>query len=183
MERPLHVIDLGDLTLRRWEPEQDLDELVRVIDESVEHLRPFMPWAAEHSREATAEYLAGTVTGWASGEAHNYAIVSGGRVVGNSSFFRRDPADDPARREIGYWLHPAATGRGLATRAAEGLVREAFALPGVTYVEIVHDEANTASGAVPRRLGFTEHRRRACEPAAPGESGTDVIWRLTRQGG
>ncbi|WP_326769621.1 GNAT family N-acetyltransferase [Streptomyces sp. NBC_01591] len=43
----------------------------------------------------------------------------------------------------------SATGRGVATRAARALVELAFRLPGVDYVEVVHDPANTASRAVP----------------------------------
>lgn len=44
----------------------------------------------------------------------------------------------------------------------------------------MHDVANRASGAVPARLGFTEHLRRPSEPAALAETGEDQIWRLTR---
>jgi ribosomal-protein-serine acetyltransferase len=49
-------------------------------------------------------------------------------------------------------------------------------------VEVVHDAANTASGRVPRRLGFTEVERRARGQGAvaPGEVGIEVVWRLTR---
>ncbi|MFJ2866604.1 GNAT family N-acetyltransferase [Kitasatospora sp. NPDC087314] len=83
-------------------------------------------------------------------------------------------------REIGYWLHPTATGRGVAARAARALVEQAFLLPGVDYVEVVHDPANLASGAVPARLGFTEHLRRRSERLAPADTGEDLIWRLTR---
>jgi len=61
------------------------------------------------------------------------------------------------------------------------MTAEAFALPDVEYVEIVHDLANAASGAIPQRLGFTEVRReQAVQPMAPAESGVDVVWRLTR---
>ncbi|MFF1482503.1 GNAT family N-acetyltransferase [Streptomyces sp. NPDC058301] len=88
----------------------------------------------------------------------------------------------PGGLEIGYWIHPAWTGQGLATMAAAALLREAFRLPGVELVEIHQDEANKASGAVPRRLGFTEIGRqpRSEEPTAPGEVGVEVIWRLLR---
>jgi ribosomal-protein-serine acetyltransferase len=65
----------------------------------------------------------------------------------------------PGGLEIGYWLHAASTGRGLATAAVAALVGQAFALPDIERVEIVHDQANIASGAIPRRLGFTEIQR------------------------
>ncbi|WP_420719359.1 GNAT family N-acetyltransferase [Streptomyces sp. RTd22] len=44
----------------------------------------------------------------------------------------------------GYWLHPAVSGRGIATRAAAALVTEMFALPDVEYLEIAHRPVNGA---------------------------------------
>ncbi len=176
---PQPVIALDGLTLRRFAGEADLPELFRVIEESLEHLRPWMPWVAEHSRAMTTEYLAARPEQWASGRDHAYAIVLDGAIVGACGLYRREDTPDDVR-EIGYWLHPAATGRGLATRATAALVDQAFQLPGVEYVDIVHDAANRASGAVPARLGFTEHLRRPREVAAPAESGEELVWRLSR---
>ena len=86
----------------------------------------------------------------------------------------------PGGLEIGYWVHRAFTRRGLATAAAAALVEQAFRLPGVNRLEIVHDELNVASGGVPRKLGFTEVGRRAIEPPPPAGTGVGVVWRLVR---
>ncbi|MEU8926421.1 GNAT family N-acetyltransferase [Kitasatospora sp. NPDC048545] len=178
---PQPVIALGEVTLRRFAGEADLPEFFTVIEESLEHLRPWMPWVAEHSRAKTAEYLGARADRWASGQDYAYAIVLDGAIVGATGLYRRE--DSPADvLEIGYWLHPAVTGRGLATRAAAALVDEAFRLPGIACVDIVHDPANRASGAVPARLGFTVHLRRTAEAVAPAESGEEQVWRLTRAG-
>ncbi|MEU4728916.1 GNAT family N-acetyltransferase [Streptomyces sp. NPDC023588] len=182
MDLPQRVIELDELTLRCFNGEADLAELFRVIEESVEHLRPWMPWVAEHSRAKTADFLARRMDLWASGEAFTYAIVVDGAIVGACGLFRRGETPDNGR-EIGYWLHPAATGRGLATRTVRALIEQAFRLPNVDYVEVVHDPANRASGAVPARLGFTEHLRRPAERLAPAGTGEDQIWRLTRSQG
>ncbi|GAA2221734.1 GNAT family N-acetyltransferase [Streptomyces amakusaensis] len=180
MDLPQQVIELDDLTLRPFRPETDLPELFQVIEESLEHLRPWMPWVAEHSLAKTTDFLAGRAALWASGEEFTYAIVLDGAIVGVCALLRRE--DTPAEvREIGYWLHPAATGRGLATRAARALAEQAFRLPGVDCVEIVHDPANLPSGAVPARLGFTEHLRRPSERLAPAETGEEQVWRLSRR--
>ncbi|MFI6155962.1 GNAT family N-acetyltransferase [Kitasatospora sp. NPDC051170] len=164
--------------LRRFEGEADLAELFRVVEESVEHLRPWMPWVAEHGVEKTREYLARQPGQWESGEEYNYALVLDGAIVGSVGL---SPCGDApvAGREIGYWLHPAATGRGLMTRAVGALVEEAFRVPGVEYVEVAHDVTNLASGGVPERLGFGVHRRRSVEPQALGETGEEQVWRLT----
>lgn len=136
-----------------------------------------MPWVAEHSPARTADFLARRTELWATGIDFTYAIVLDGAIVGTCALFRHDTADNG--RGIGYWLHPAATGRGLATRATRALVEYAFCLPGVDYVEVVHDSANRASGAIPRRLGFTEYLRRPAERRAPAETGEDQVWRMT----
>lgn len=178
MKWPRQTIDCGDFALRRWRADGDFESLFRMIEESLDHLQPWMPWVAGHSPEATRAFLAGCAPKWQSGDAYNYAITTGGMLAGSCSMFR---AGDPRGLVMGYWLRPAATGRGIATRAAAAMTAEAFALPDVEYVEIVHDLANAASGAIPQRLGFTEVRReQAVQPMAPAESGVDVVWRLTR---
>ncbi|MGP3925962.1 GNAT family N-acetyltransferase [Streptomyces sp. 8N616] len=79
-------------------------------------------------------------------------------------------------------MHPTAARRGVATKTTAALTSDAFKCPEVEYVEIVHDAANAASGAIPKRLGFTEVRRMSARELllAASESGTDVVWWLSR---
>jgi ribosomal-protein-serine acetyltransferase len=178
MEKPAETLVLDQVELRRWRL-SDVTTLNRVAGESLAHLSPWMPWAVSFDGDTIAGYLGRCETEWESGEAFNYAISSGGSVVGSISLMRRI---GPGGLEIGYWIHPGWTGRGLVTMAAGALVREGFALAGTDRMEIHHDAANEASGAVPRRLGFTEAGRSPAPdgPVTSGESGTDVIWRLLR---
>lgn len=177
MDVPAEILSSDRVELRRWHA-GDLDALDRAISESLDHLIPWMPWAAAHGRENTAAFLARSDDEWAAGEAFAYAITSQGTVIGSCGLHRRIGAGG---LEIGYWLHPAWTGRGLATQAAAALVGQGFTLPGIDRLEIQHDAANAASGAVARRLGFTEVARVPVPqgPATPGEEGVDVIWRMT----
>ena len=73
--------------------------------------------------------------------------------------------------EIGYWLRPGFVGRGIVTTAARLLTTAAFTVDGIERVEIWHGPANTASGAVPARLGFS----------VVGEVDGDRVWRTTRE--
>ncbi|WP_346012170.1 GNAT family N-acetyltransferase [Streptomyces sp. SID3343] len=178
MARPKHIIECGDFVLRRWRGQEDFAPAFRLIEESLTHLRPWEPWVALHSEANTRELLAKFESRWANGDVYNYAIAEDGTLVGMCQTSR---GAEPRGRRMGYWLHPAATGRGIATRATAALVAEMFRLPEVEYLEITHDLANTSSAAVPRRLGFTEVRReRATPPTAPSGSGIDVVWRLDR---
>jgi len=174
--RPAEVISRGEVTLRRHRPD-DLDAVLLAVTESRDHLRPWMPWAQGYSRASAQEFLAKAARDWDEGTAYNYAITSGGAIAGGCSLMARI---GPGGLEIGYWMHQAYTRRGLATAAAAALTEQAFLLPGVQRVEIVHDELNIASGKIPAKLGFTEVTRRPIDPPSPEGTGTGVVWRLFR---
>ena len=165
----------GEVTLRRWR-ETDAEALNRIVQESLEHLRPWMAWVSDgYSLAAATEFVTGAQEDWAQGAAYNYAIFVRGQLAGNASLMARI---GPGGLEIGYWLHPSYVGQGAATRTASLLATEAFRA-GVNRVEIVTDVANIRSAAVPRRLGFVEVARRSPqEPVTSGEEGLDIVWRL-----
>jgi RimJ/RimL family protein N-acetyltransferase len=178
MIQPGELLTSGPVVLRRWRA-ADAPAVYQMVMQSLDHLRPWMPWASGYSRDDAVRFTTQSEQDWDAGVAYQYAITSEDAVVGSCGLMRQI---GPGGLEIGYWLHPAYTGRGLVTAAVAALVGQAFALPDIERVEIVHDQANTASGGVPRRLGFTEIQRRARAQGAvaPGEVGIEVVWRLTR---
>lgn len=168
------------LVLRRWVV-GDAEALDAAITESDAHLRPWVTWldaenlSIEQRRRSIAEREAG-----GDGDAGGSVLLGmfvGERIAGGCSLTAG--ADQTGVVEIGYWLHPAYQGHGLATRAARLLTKAALALPGVRAVEIRHDEANTASAGVPRRLGYTLAGTAPNRQPAPADSGIDLIWRRT----
>ena len=175
-KRPDEVIEYGPVTLRRYRTD-DVDAIFRAVTDSADHLRPWAPWAAGYTRASAQEFLAGADQGWADDTVYNYAIMTGDVLLGGISLMARI---GPGGLEIGYWVHQEHARRGLATAAAAALVEQAFRLPGVDRLEIVHDELNVASGGVPRKLGFTEVERRAMDVPAPEGNGVGVVWRLVR---
>jgi ribosomal-protein-serine acetyltransferase len=175
-ERPEDLLSRPPVTLRRHRPD-DLDAVFQAVTESLDHLRPWLPWAADYTRPSAAEFLAKSAQGWADGTEYGYAIIAGGVLAGGCGLMRRI---GPGGLEIGYWVHQAWTRRGLATAASAALVEAAFRLPGVDRIEIVHDELNVASAGVPRKLGFTQVARRSVDPPPPAGTGTGIVWRLVR---
>lgn len=179
MNRPPEHLSSGRIELRRWRAE-DADLCLRLVTESLEHLRPWMPWATSEYDLAVAEgYLQHCENDWQAGTAFQYLIVVDGEAAGSTGLMARI---DPGGLEIGYWVHPAYTGRGVATGAAAALTAAALALPGIDHVEIHHDELNLASERVPAKLGYThvETRPETRFDPAPADSGVSKVWRITR---
>ena len=175
-ERPEDVLEHGPVIVRRHRPD-DLDAVFQAVTESADHLRPWLPWAANYTRQSAAEFLAMAAKGWADGTEFSYAIIDDGALAGGCGLMSRI---GPGGLEIGYWVHRSHTRRGLATAASAALVDAALALPGVDRLEIVHDELNTASAGIPRKLGFTQVGRRPLDAPPPAGTGMGIVWRLDR---
>ena len=82
-KRPNELIEHAPVTLRRYRAE-DADALFDAVTGSLDHLRPWMPWAADYSRESAEEYLAGSIKGWDEGTEYNYAILTGDALAGKA---------------------------------------------------------------------------------------------------
>ena len=173
---PDETIELDGLTLRRYR-DDDLDALFHAVTDSLDHLRPWMPWAANYTRQSAAEFLAKAARDWADGNEYNYAMIADGTLAGGCGLMARIGAGG---LEIGYWVRRAFTDRGFATKSSAALVDQAFRLPGVDRVEIVVDELNLVSGKIPAKLGFTEVGRRSLDPPSAEGTGVGVVWQLTR---
>lgn len=179
---PPEQVDGGPVVLRRVRAE-DADDIARVVRASLEHLRPWMPWATDEagSRAAQLARVAEADNLWESGSDFIYSVLPAAEstVAGQVGLHRRV---GDGGIEIGYWIGVSHTGRGLGTAAARALTPVALSLPGVTRVEIHCDEANVASAAIPRKLGYRLERIEIREPEAPGERGRRMIWLMERPG-
>jgi RimJ/RimL family protein N-acetyltransferase len=144
------------LVLRCWEP-RDAPLFKEAVDSSLDHLRPWMPWAA-HDPQPLPEkvrLLRRFRGNFDRGEDFVYGIFSRNEteVVGGTGLH---PRVGEGAFEIGYWIRASRVGEGLATEAAAALTRVAFELCGVDRVEIRVAPANVASVAVPRKLRYAE---------------------------
>ena len=66
---------------------------------------------------------------------------------------------NPNGFEIGYWIRSTDHGRGLATLATQCVVVAGFECLGSERIQCVYNEANAASGAVVRKVGFVVEGR------------------------
>jgi RimJ/RimL family protein N-acetyltransferase len=173
---PLHV---GEYIVRKYVP-SDADALVIAVTESCEHLRPWMPWIKfePQSVNQREELIRSWNEAWEDRTEFVMGIFLDDRVVGGTGLHLRG---DENTLEIGYWVHVDYIGRGIATQVSQALTETTFALwEEIDTVVIVHDEANTASGKVPARLGFEHVLTEQREPEAPGESGVMYRWEKKR---
>ena len=164
---PPYRIETERLVIRCWEP-RDAPLLKEAVDSSLDHLRPWMPWAREEPQSLAqkVQLLRGFRGNFDLGVDFVYGIFGAdeAEVVGGTGLHTR-VGDDAF--EIGYWIRASRAGRGLATEATAALTRIALEICGVDRVEIRVDPANAASLAVPRKLGFVEEatlRRRLPNP-------------------
>lgn len=175
--RPPEWLEAGRLRLRRLGPD-DAERLDAAVTASLEHLRPWMPWAAEEPAglDRRRQLLGRWAAAFDAGEEFVYGAFDGDELVGVFGLHRRLGPDG---LEIGYWVHVDHVGRGVATTAAGALTDCALALEGVERVEIHHDRANRRSGRVPAKLGYRLVAQRPDDVSAPGEEGVECVWRVT----
>ncbi|MGH9073012.1 MAG: GNAT family N-acetyltransferase [Acidimicrobiales bacterium] len=179
LERPPARIVLPLVTLVRASL-GDARALAEAAGESLEHLRPWMPWAqVAPTTESMAVFLREAVFDWDSGQAFQYVMCQPGSgvVLGGCGLHARL---GPGVLEIGYWVHVSHVGRGIATAAAGGLTAAALGLAAVDRVEIRCDAANLRSAAIPRRLGYRLARIEIRAPGTPGETDEHMVWARDR---
>lgn len=172
-------VETERLVLRCWQPE-DARLLKEAIDSSLDHLRPWMPWIAyePQSVETKADRLRVFRGEFDLDRDYVFGIFSRDErlAVGSSGLHTKS---DSGALEIGYWIRASHVGRGLATETTSALVKVAFEVAKVERVEIHCRMDNTASAAVPRKLGFThEATRRETSRDAEGGLHDSMIWTI-----
>jgi RimJ/RimL family protein N-acetyltransferase len=112
---------------------------------------------------------------WTTGDHASWALVDGAELLGSISLHRIDRVQDDG--EIGYWIAPAARGRGLAGRAAETVCRWGFADLGLHRIQLFHAVENEASARVAEKARFTcEGRLRESHRYDDGVRHDELLW-------
>ncbi len=127
------------------------------IQESREHLKPWMPWAQhEQSVSDTEELVRKGAVRWLLREDLWMLLFrkSDGLYVGGSGLHRIDWSV-PAF-EIGYWIRKSLEGQGYVIEAVNGITQFAFERLSAERIEIRCDSRNTRSANVAQRAGYTQ---------------------------
>lgn len=152
---PAYRIETKRLVVRCYNP-SDAPLLAESVTESVEHLRPWMPWAYSEPEpiEEKFQRLKRSRGLFDLGQDFAYGIFNRDetKLLGSTGLHTRLGDHE---LEIGYWIHKDYIHQGLVTESTAALVKVSFEILRVRRIEIHMDPANTASAAIPRRLGFT----------------------------
>ncbi len=173
-------VERDGVILRRLTAD-DAPAVSKATTESLEHLRPWMPWATPEgtSLETQRERLLGPATLWNSGSGYEYGIfLPDGSLVGGCGLHRRI---GPSALEIGYWVHVDHTRprhRHCGGRRADG--------GGIRVARHrAHGDplrrGQRRQRLGPPKLGYRLTGRLEHEPEAPGEMGSRLIWVLYRR--
>lgn len=155
IKNPAYRIETERLVVRCYDP-SDVQMLADSVAESVEHLKPWMPWA--HAEPEPMEVKVDRIRRFRGefdlGEDFIYAIFNEdeSRLLGGTGLHTRLGNE---QLEIGYWIHKDFTNQGLVTESTAALVKVAFEIVHIHRLEIHCDPRNLASASIPRKLGFT----------------------------
>jgi RimJ/RimL family protein N-acetyltransferase len=176
---PAYRIETERLVVRCYQP-ADAPLLKAAIDASLDSLLPWMPWAKEepkplHEKVSLLRRFRGLFD---LGQDFIYGVFNSEETEsrGSSGLHTRLGQD---AREIGYWIHAAHTGQGLATELAAALTRVGFEIEKLHRIEIHCGPDNVRSMAVARKLGYVHEatlRERMTRP--DGSKRDTMIWTL-----
>jgi RimJ/RimL family protein N-acetyltransferase len=159
METPI-LIDLpekmqSERTILRPYRSGDGHALFEAVDESREHILPWMPWGPGHQSPTDSENLVRT---WRARWELREDLPIGmwdratGKFLGGTGLHRIDW--HVRSFEIGYWIRKSGQGKGHVTDAVTMLTRLAFDSLKANRVFIRCASENVRSAAVARRVGY-----------------------------
>lgn len=159
MDDPL-LMDLpeeicSDRTVVRCYRPGDGAGMFEAIDESREHILPWMPWGAMHGAPADSERYVRNCGGlWTLRQDLPMGMFdkATGRFIGGCGFHRIDW--NVRSFEIGYWVRKSAQGMGYVTDAVRLQTGYAFDNLNANRVLIRCSTKNFRSEAVARRAGY-----------------------------
>jgi RimJ/RimL family protein N-acetyltransferase len=176
---PAYRIATDRLVVRCYQP-SDAALLKAAIDASLDALRPWMPWAHNEPQPLAEKVsrLRQFRGRFDLGQDFVYGAFDRAEteLLGSSGLHTRL---GPGAREIGYWVHAAHAGKGLATEIAGALTRTGFEIEQLHRIEIHCAPDNARSSAVARKLGYVHEATLRERNAHPDGSWRDtMIWTM-----
>jgi ribosomal-protein-alanine N-acetyltransferase len=123
----------------------------------------YLLWEPHKNLDYTREFIELVISKYKSGEYSDWALVykETGKMIGTCGFTRID--EENSILEIGYVINPKFWGKGIATEAAERIIKFAFEELNINRIEAKFMFGNEASLAVMKNNGmkFEGYQREA----------------------
>lgn len=172
---------IGDRVVVRPYRPGDGAPLWDAVEESREHLLPWLSWGDTHkSPMDSEEFVRKMHARWYLREDMPVGIWERAteRYLGGSGLHRIDW--EVPSFEVGYWLRKSAVGHGYMTEAVRLLCSMAFETLGANRVHIQVAAGNHKSAAIPPRLGFVhESTQRNAKRVTTGELVDMIVFAMT----
>lgn len=152
MEKEIKLTD-GSVLLRPYQI-GDVDYLYQAARESIAELSLWMPWChADYSIEESRAWIESRAEAWAKGTDYDFVVTDAkdGFFLGGCGLNRFDHANRTAN--IGYWVRTSRTKGGVATAAAQLLVKFGFGDLELNRIEIMVAVDNKASQRIAEKTG------------------------------
>jgi len=149
----MYAISLGDdAELRPLEP-WHAEEFFAHLERGREFIGQFISFGTQETDVESARAMLQRYADMRAADTGSlHGIWLDGKLVGGVLFLNFDAEN--ANCEVGCWLEPAGTGRGLITRAMRILIDWAVDVRAIHRVEGIAAAGNTPSLNVARRLGM-----------------------------
>ncbi|HTI08786.1 MAG TPA: GNAT family protein [Puia sp.] len=162
---------------------EDASMLLKAITDSLDHLRPWMPWAKNPpaNPESATRILSTFQEKFHLDEDYFFGIFNKAEneLIGSTGLHTRTGEH---AREIGYWINVAHLQQGYATEAVSALIKIGFTIENLERIEIRCDPDNLISQKIPQALGFSRIAIRLNDMMdAEGNPRDTMIWSLLRK--
>ncbi len=175
---PAYRVLTPRLVIRCYNP-ADAALLKEAVDVSLDHLRPWMPWAARYPMplQDMVSMLRGFRGQFDLGQDYILGIFDRNetRVVGGTGLH---PRGGEGSREIGYWIRADEIGKGYATEVAATLTRVGFEVEKLRRIGIHCVVENVRSAAVPAKLGYVHEATLRRRIRYYDEAHDEMVWTM-----
>jgi len=147
-------IETERLVVRCYHPKDAL-LLKKSVDESIEHLKPWMAWAKyePESIEDKIERVRKFRALFDNDKDYVFGIFNKQEtaLIGGTGLHKRVGYN---AREIGYWINVNESNKGYCYESTKALVKVGFEIENLDRIEIHVAPSNAFSTRIPEKLGF-----------------------------
>lgn len=144
------ILKIEDYELRVI-PIEDAEMLYNTMQENADYLSEYLDFVSNITLEAEKMAINTWQDMFMKGMGFEGGIYYKDRLIGMCGI-RISRYDD--RGEIGYWLSPEYTGKGIMTKMVQGVMNTGFKAYGLNKITIMCADTNIKSQGIPKRLGF-----------------------------